>query len=97
MALNLLRLNKITGEKKYLSSTKNLFSAFSGFLEENPKSSEMLMQALDFALAPAKEIIIAEKKEKLENSKLLSEIRKKISSFQSTSLVPFKLRTAQDF
>ena len=77
MALNLLRLNKITGEKKYLTSAKNLFSAFSGFLEENPRSSEMLMQALDFALAPAKEIIIAEKKENIENSKLLSEIRKK--------------------
>lgn len=34
MALNLLRVYKITGHEEYLISAKNLFCAFSGFLKK---------------------------------------------------------------
>ena len=59
MALNLLRVHKITGQEKYLNSAENLFSAFSGFLQKSPQGADVLLHALDFALAPAKEIVIA--------------------------------------
>jgi uncharacterized protein YyaL (SSP411 family) len=58
MALNLLRVHKITGQEKYLHSAENLFSAFSGFLQKSPQGAEVLLHALDFSLAPAKEIVI---------------------------------------
>ena len=45
MALNLLRLGKITGDAKYLERANALFSAFSGFLENNPQSAEVLLHA----------------------------------------------------
>ena len=74
MALNLLRIHKITGNEKYLDSAKNLFAAYSNFLEKNPRGAEVLLNALDFALAPAKEIVIAGKIGTYETDQLISVI-----------------------
>ena len=91
MALNLLRVNKITGKEKYLTSAENLFSAFSGFLEKNPQGAEVLLQALDFALAPAKEIVIAGELGKKETKTLIEEVNQyflpaKVLLFRPTHL-----------
>ena len=72
MALNLLRIHKITGNEKYLDSAENLFAAYSNFLEKNPRGAEVLLNALDFALAPAKEIVIAGKIGTYETDQLIS-------------------------
>ena len=74
MALNLLRINKITGNKSYLTSAENLFSAFSGFIEKNPQGAEVLLHALDFALAPAKEIVIVGEPDMNDTKELIREI-----------------------
>ena len=74
MALNLLRVHKITGQEKYLNSAENLFSAFSGFIQKNPLGAEVLLQALDFALAPAKEIVIAGEWGSIETTKLIEAV-----------------------
>ena len=74
MALNLLRIHKITGNKKYLDSAKNLFAAYSNFLEKNPRGAEVLLNALDFALSSAKEIVIAGKIGTYETDQLISVI-----------------------
>ena len=74
MALNLLRVHKITGAEKYLQSSENLFSAFSGFLEKNPQGAEVLLQALAFKLSPPKEIVIVGKLESKETSQLIKAI-----------------------
>ncbi len=57
MALNLLRISKVTGDAKYLESANKLFSAFSGFLEKNPQGAEVLLHALCFALGSPAEIV----------------------------------------
>ena len=90
MALNLLRVHKITGKKEYLNSAENLFSAFSGFIEKNPQGAEVLLQALDFALAPAKEIVIAGERGSIETTKLIETINQhfmpaKVLLFRPTS------------
>ncbi len=58
MALNLVRLAKFTGDPTYHECAHSLFSAFSGFLQKNPQGAEVLLQALDFDLAPALEIVV---------------------------------------
>ena len=102
MALNLLRVHKITGKRKYLESAENLFSAFSGFLKENPQGAETLLQALHFALAPAKEIVIAGEQQSEETKQLINEVNKRflpakvvlfrptnVESPEITKLAPF--------
>ena len=74
MALNLLRVHKITGKERYLNSSENLFSAFSGFLEKNPQGAEVLLHALDFKLSPPKEIVIAGELGSKETSQLIEAI-----------------------
>lgn len=58
MALNLLRIAKFSGNDEYRQSAFSLFSAFSGFVEKNPRGSEVLLQALHFELSGAMEIVI---------------------------------------
>ena len=91
MALNLLRINKITGNKKYLTSAENLFSAFSGFIEKNPQGAEVLLHALDFALAPAKEIVIVGDPSMDDTKELIREVNQhflpaKVVLFRSTQV-----------
>ena len=89
MALNLLRVHKMTGQKNYLNSAENLFSAFSGFIEKNPQGAEVLLNALDFALAPAKEIVIAGERGSPETTQLIETVNQyfipaKVLLFRST-------------
>ena len=59
MALNLARLSKITINSEYEKKLFRLFSAFAGFLEQNPQGAEVLLHALDFILASPLELVVA--------------------------------------
>jgi uncharacterized protein len=87
MALNLLRLNKVSGDKKYLDSANNLFSAFSGFLEKNPQGAEVLLHALHFALAQPSEIVVCGKRTDEKTQALVREIN---SRFLPASVLLFR-------
>jgi len=87
MALNLLRLNKVTGDKKYLESANNLFTAFSGFLEKNPKGAEVMLHALSFALGPPSEIVLCGKRTDKRTQALVAEINRR---FLPTSVLLFR-------
>lgn len=87
MALNLLRLNKVSGNKKYLDSANNLFSAFSGFLEKNPQGAEVLLHALHFALAQPSEIVVCGKRTDEKTENLVREIN---SRFLPASVLLFR-------
>jgi uncharacterized protein YyaL (SSP411 family) len=77
MALNLLRLNKVTGDKKYLESANNLFSAFSGFLQKNPKGAEVMLHALSFALGSPSEIVLCGERTDKRTQALVAEINRR--------------------
>lgn len=87
MALNLLRLNKVTGDKKYLESANNLFSAFSGFLEKNPQGAEVMLHALGFALGPPSEIVLCGERKDKRTQALVAEINRR---FLPTSVLLFR-------
>ena len=102
MALNLARLFKITGNSVYEKKLLRLFSAFAGFLKQNPQGAETLLFALDFILASPLELVVAGQIEDKETKSILREINKrfipaKVILFRETSekddtllkLVPF--------
>ncbi|WP_347273310.1 thioredoxin domain-containing protein [Candidatus Kuenenia sp.] len=72
--LNLLRLGRITGNPSYEALADNLIKAFSGAIIQNPSGYTQFMCALDFALGPAKEIIVAGEREGNDTKDIFREI-----------------------
>ncbi len=58
-ALNLLRLGRITGEPGYEQTAAALLRAFSGQVNQAPSAHSQLLCAVDFAVGPAYEVVIA--------------------------------------
>ncbi len=62
-ALDLLRLGRLTMDKNLSEKAAALFAAFSDPVSQNPEAYPYLLIALDFALGPSKEIVIAGKRD----------------------------------
>ncbi len=58
-ALVLLKLSRLTGDGAYEVRAERLIRAFSGLVERHPSAHTQLLMAVDFALGPAREIVIA--------------------------------------
>jgi uncharacterized protein len=58
-ALALLRLARMTGETMWEERARSIFRAFSGSIRAIPSAHTQMLSALDFALGPAREIVIA--------------------------------------
>ncbi len=56
---NLLRLGKITGDRELENKAMQIAGAFYGTVSRSPAAYTMLMQALDFAIGPSSEVVIA--------------------------------------
>ncbi|KLU63935.1 hypothetical protein DEAC_c41640 [Desulfosporosinus acididurans] len=71
-AQNLIRLARLTGDERWSEKTEQLFFYFRPILEEHPSGYTSFLQALQFALRPSQELILAGSL----NSPQLSEMRK---------------------
>ena len=58
-ALALLRLARMTGERRYEERAHSIFRAFSGSVRSTPSAHTQLLSALDFSLRPSREIVIS--------------------------------------
>lgn len=58
-ALDLVRLSRLTLEKRWEEALDGLFNAFSAQIADRPSSYGQMLSAFDFALGPSKEIVIA--------------------------------------
>ncbi len=58
-ALVLLRLGRMTGDSSLERAAEGIFRAFSGSVSRNPSAHTQLLAAVDFALGPTREIVIA--------------------------------------
>jgi len=58
-ALDLVRLSRLTFEKKWEDNLGRLFNTFSAEIANRPSSYGQMLSAFDFALGPSKEIVIA--------------------------------------
>jgi hypothetical protein len=58
-ALNLLRLGRMTGDTTLEEKAEQLLRSFSGLVGDYPMAYTQFLNALDFALGPAQEVVIA--------------------------------------
>jgi hypothetical protein len=58
-AMNLLRLGRMTGNLEFEKRADSLMTSFSGRVSTLPAAYTQFMQALDFAIGPTREILIA--------------------------------------
>jgi len=58
-AMNLLRLSQFTDRPRWRDAAYKTLSAFAALLQSNPETLPALVSALDFRLAPTKQILIA--------------------------------------
>lgn len=86
-ALNLLRLARMTGKTDYEKKADELMKAFSGAIEKGPRNHPMLMLAVDFAVGPSYEVVIAGKAGADDTRKMLAALRK---PFQPNKVVVFR-------
>ena len=73
-ALDLIRLGRLTMEKGFEEKAEFLFKTFSGEISQMPNVYPQMLIALDFALGPSKEIVIAEGKDKEKSLAMLKTI-----------------------
>jgi uncharacterized protein YyaL (SSP411 family) len=57
--MNLLRLARITGREEYEESARGVVRAFAHVLEQAPQAMPQMLCACEFALQPAREIVVA--------------------------------------
>ncbi len=57
--LNLLRLARLTGEGRYETIARRTIEAFAGSLASMPESHTLMLSALDFAIGPSFEVVVA--------------------------------------
>jgi uncharacterized protein YyaL (SSP411 family) len=74
-ALNLLRLGHITGNQDYLQKAESIGKAFSGSINRYPPGHAHLMVALEYALHPNYEVVIAGKLGAKDTRAMLAALR----------------------
>lgn len=75
-ALNLLRLNRMTGEVKYAELAAEIFKTFGQDIEQFPSGFPQLLLALDFHHGPSNEIVIAGEADGKNAVEMLAALRK---------------------
>jgi uncharacterized protein YyaL (SSP411 family) len=72
-ALVFLRLGRITGDPALERNAEAIFQAFSGTAAKSPSAHTQLLGALDFALGPTREIVVAGEKADAEARAMVRE------------------------
>ncbi|MGY5862031.1 MAG: thioredoxin domain-containing protein [Candidatus Thorarchaeota archaeon] len=75
--LNLIRLARLLGEADYEQKASEIAKAFSMQVERSPTGFGMMLLALDFALGPSYEIIIAGNPEADDTQEMLKTLRER--------------------
>jgi len=70
-ALDLIRLSRLFAEKKFDTKAELLLKAFSPNISSNPDGYAQALIALDFALGPSREIVIAGSEQHDETDKMI--------------------------
>ena len=76
-AYNCACLAKITASDSLASKSEQILTAFSGSISESPSAFSMALIALDFAVSPGSEIVLAGAKDDATFQKMASEIRRR--------------------
>ena len=74
--LNLLRLSNLCAKPEYDKKARAIIAAFSGTVARQPATSAMLMTAVDFAVGPAQEVVIAGRPGAADATQMLAALRR---------------------
>jgi uncharacterized protein YyaL (SSP411 family) len=74
-ALNLLRLERMTGKSAYGKAAEALFKAFSTGVERQPSAHAQLMLAVDFFVGPSQEVVIVGKPGAPDTNAMIARVR----------------------
>lgn len=75
--LNLIRLARLLGEGEYEQKASDIAKAFSMQVERSPSGFGMMLSALNFALGPSYEVIIAGNPEAVDTRNMLKTLRER--------------------
>jgi len=74
-ALVLLKLGKLTMDRRFAEQGERVLKAFSGQIAQSPTSLTEMLVALDFQLGPTQEIVIAGDPEQADTKEMLRTVR----------------------
>ena len=86
--LNLLRLGRITGDNSLEEKAKNIGQAFSREVTQTPSGYAQLMVAVDFAIGPSCEIVIAGNSKAEDTKVMLNTVNKRFIPNKTVVLRP---------
>ncbi len=75
--LGLIRLGKMTGNTEFEKRASQVAMAFSQSISQAPAAHTMLMLALDFAIGPSSEVVIAGDLQAIDTKNMLAALRRK--------------------
>ena len=87
MLMNLLRLARLTGGRDFEEKASKLVEAFSAQVGGHPRMHTEFLQAVGFALGPAREVVVVGKRGGRDTAKLLETLRK---AFLPDTVILFK-------
>jgi hypothetical protein len=93
-ALSLLKLETITGEKRFLQAAEKTFHLFTERLQKFPQAVPYLLQALDFSLQDRVRIVIAGKQDSAKFEELL---RAAHSAYQPNKIILGNTGSVEEF
>ena len=87
-ALVLLKLSRLTGEMAHEARAERLIRAFAGSVERHPSAHAQLLMAVDFALGPSREVVIAAERGDARLLELLAVVRRSFTPNKVVLLRP---------
>ena len=87
MALNLLRLGRLTGRVELEERAEGVFRAFGGLVARQPLAYTHLMNALDFSLSPGQEVVVVGQRGEEATEALIAKAQR---SFAPSRVLLFK-------
>jgi uncharacterized protein YyaL (SSP411 family) len=87
-ALNLLRLERMTGKKVYGTAAEGIFKAFTDGVSQQPSAHAQLMMAVDFAVGPSKEVVIVGDPAAVDTKAMIKQVRKEFQPNRVAILRP---------
>ena len=94
--LNLLRLNRMTGNKKYAVKAEKIVKAFAGDISSYPAGHTQFMAGLNFALKLNYEIVIVGKAGARDSLEMLAALRKRFLPETVVLFIPTNPKTAME-
>jgi uncharacterized protein YyaL (SSP411 family) len=90
-ALNLLRLSRITGNPELEAKAAQLLQTFSNSVSQAPAAYTFLMIALDFAIGPSYEVVVAGDPTKDDTNNMLNTLKRRFIPNKVVLFRPFNV------